>query len=80
MKNSTFVLLSLATIAGVFAVTARAQTAATSAAQAWPSKPIRVITPVPAGGTPAQFGALVRSEVEKWRRIIRQAKIAPVAQ
>ncbi len=35
---------------------------------------------MPAGGTPAQFGALVRSEVEKWRRIIRQAKIAPVAQ
>jgi tripartite-type tricarboxylate transporter receptor subunit TctC len=32
---------------------------------------------LPVGGTPAQFGALVRSEVEKWRRIIRQANIAP---
>jgi len=35
---------------------------------------------MPAGGTPAQFGELVRSEVEKWRNIIRQAKIAPAAQ
>ncbi len=34
---------------------------------------------IPAGGTPAQFGALVRSEVEKWRRIIQQAKIASAA-
>ncbi len=30
---------------------------------------------IPASGTPAQFGELVRSEVEKWRRIIRQAGI-----
>ena len=34
---------------------------------------------MPVGGTPAQFGELVRSEVEKWRRIIRQAKIAPAS-
>ena len=27
------------------------------------------------GGTAAQFGELVRSEVEKWRRIIQQASI-----
>ena len=32
---------------------------------------------MPAGGTPAQFGELVRGEVAKWRRIIQQAKIAP---
>ncbi len=30
---------------------------------------------LPVGGTPAQFGVLVRAEVEKWRRIIRQAGI-----
>lgn len=35
---------------------------------------------IPAGGTPVQFGALVRSEVEKWRRIIQQAKIVSAAQ
>lgn len=29
----------------------------------------------PAGGTPAQFGAFVRSEVEKWRRIVEDAGI-----
>jgi tripartite-type tricarboxylate transporter receptor subunit TctC len=33
----------------------------------------------PVSGTPAQFGELVRSEVEKWRRIIQQAGIAPGA-
>jgi tripartite-type tricarboxylate transporter receptor subunit TctC len=32
---------------------------------------------LPVGGTPAQFGELVRSELEKWRRIIRQAAIVP---
>lgn len=32
---------------------------------------------LPVGGTPAQFGELVRAEVEKWRRIIQQASIAP---
>ncbi len=30
---------------------------------------------IPTGGTPAQFGALLRSEVERWRRIIQQAGI-----
>ena len=30
---------------------------------------------LPVGGTPAQFGELVRAEVEKWRRIIQQAAI-----
>ncbi len=34
---------------------------------------------IPTGGTPAQFGELVRSEVEKWRRIIKQAAIAPAS-
>ena len=32
---------------------------------------------LPAGGTPAQFGERVRVEVEKWRRIIKQAAISP---
>lgn len=31
----------------------------------------------PVTGTPAQYAELVRSEVERWRRIIRQAAIAP---
>lgn len=34
---------------------------------------------LPTGGTPAQFGELVRSEVEKWRRIIQQAAILPAS-
>lgn len=32
---------------------------------------------LPSGGSSAQFGELVRTEVEKWRRIIRQARIVP---
>jgi tripartite-type tricarboxylate transporter receptor subunit TctC len=32
---------------------------------------------LPTGGTPAQFGELVRGEVEQWRRIIQQAAIVP---
>lgn len=31
---------------------------------------------LPVGGTPVQFGELVRSELDKWRRIIRQASIS----
>lgn len=30
---------------------------------------------VPVVGTPAQYAELVRSEVEKWRRIIQKAGI-----
>jgi len=32
---------------------------------------------IPTAGTPAQLAALVRSELEKWRRVIQQAGIAP---
>ena len=32
---------------------------------------------LPVAGTPAQFGELVRSEIEKWRRIIQQSGIVP---
>ncbi len=31
----------------------------------------------PAGSTPAEFTALIRSETEKWGKVIRDAKIAP---
>jgi hypothetical protein len=29
-----------------------------------------------AGGPPAEFGAVVKRDIEKWRRVIREAKIA----
>ena len=32
---------------------------------------------LPVGGTPAQFGEQVRTELEKWRWILRQAAIVP---
>ena len=34
---------------------------------------------LPVGGTSAQFGAFLRSEIQKWQRIIQQAGIAPTA-
>lgn len=32
----------------------------------------------PVTGTPAQFAAFYRGEVDKWRRVVREAKIAPL--
>ena len=32
----------------------------------------------PVGNTPEQFGAYVASEVAKWDRVVKQAKIPPV--
>ena len=32
---------------------------------------------MPVGSAPAQFGELVRSELEKWQRIIWQVAIVP---
>ena len=34
---------------------------------------------LPIGSTPAQFDALLRNEIQKWRRIIQQAGISPSA-
>jgi hypothetical protein len=34
---------------------------------------------LPVGGTSAQFGAFLRSEIQKWQRINQQAGIAPTA-
>lgn len=43
----------------VVTAAANAQPAASGAAQAWPSKPVRVIAPVPAGGTPDVVARMV---------------------
>ena len=32
----------------------------------------------PVGNTPEQFGAYVAAEVQKWERVVKQAKIPPV--
>jgi tripartite-type tricarboxylate transporter receptor subunit TctC len=34
--------------------------------QDYPSRPIRIIVPFPAGGTPAQFAEFMRTELVKW--------------
>ena len=45
-------------------------------AQSWPSKPVRVIVNVAAGGeSPEEFAAFVRGEVQKWGKVIKDAKI-----
>ena len=35
---------------------------------------------IPTGGTPAQFADLVRSDIEKWQRIIKQAGVQAAVQ
>jgi tripartite-type tricarboxylate transporter receptor subunit TctC len=32
----------------------------------------------PVGSTPEQFGAYIESEIRKWDRVVKQAKIPPV--
>ena len=34
---------------------------------------------IPKGSTPAEMAALIRSEAEKWRKVIQEAKISPPA-
>jgi tripartite-type tricarboxylate transporter receptor subunit TctC len=48
-----------------------------SGQQAWPSKPIHFIVPYAAGGTPEAFGAFIRSETEKWAKVVQKAGIRP---
>ena len=65
---STLAFSCAALLAPTFAV-------AKTAAQAYPAKPVRVIVPWPIGGTPAQFGAYLSRELDKWGKVIRAANI-----
>ncbi len=59
MKPPPSIPVWLAAIAGAVAITAQAQTTTTGTGQTWPNKPIRVIAPVPAGGTPDVVARMV---------------------
>jgi len=41
--------------------------------QDYPSRPIRMIVPFPAGGTPGQFAEFMRTELVKWGKIVRES-------
>jgi tripartite-type tricarboxylate transporter receptor subunit TctC len=73
-------------VALTVAVTCRVAPAAF--AQGWPSKPIRVIVPFPAGGatdllareltdplggTPKQFSKLIREDMVRWGRLVEES-------
>jgi tripartite-type tricarboxylate transporter receptor subunit TctC len=59
MKNPASAARLLAFLLAPFAVDAQAQGASTSSGQAWPTKPVRVIASVPAGGTPDVIARMV---------------------
>jgi hypothetical protein len=40
-----------------------------------PTKPIRLIVPFPAGGTPEYFGNFINAEIEKWAKVIKDAGV-----
>ena len=41
--------------------------------QDYPSWPIRIIVPFPAGGTPGKFADFKRAELLKWGRIVTES-------
>lgn len=49
--------------------------AAGACAQTYPVKPVRFVVPFVAGGTPEQFGDYVKSEIAKFARVVKEAKI-----
>jgi tripartite-type tricarboxylate transporter receptor subunit TctC len=56
-----------AAVTGAWMLPAQAQTTATSAAQSWPAKPIRVLVPYPAGGTSDILTRLIGAKLtEVW--------------
>ena len=44
--------------------------------QTWPAKPIKLILGYePVANTPEQFAAVIRNDLDKWRRVVAEAKI-----
>ncbi len=59
--------ISLAAIAGATALPVNAQTASSGAGPAWPTKPIRVVVPYPAGGTSDILTRMIGAKLtESW--------------
>jgi tripartite-type tricarboxylate transporter receptor subunit TctC len=58
-----------------FSITTAGATPAPIAAQEFPTKPIRLIVPFPAGGTPEYFGNFINAEIAKWAKVIKDAGV-----
>lgn len=56
-------LLALAAV--LIALPTAAQDAATSSAQAWPSRPVKIVSPFPAGGTSDIMARMVAEALGK---------------
>ena len=67
-KNGIRILLSAVSIL-------LAALCGTAQSQPYPSKPVKFVVPFPPGGTPAEFGAFISAENEKWGRVARTANI-----
>lgn len=54
---------TVAVLSATFALSGWAQTTASTGQQAWPDRPVRVIVPVPAGGTPDLIARIVTTRM-----------------
>ncbi|HTD89020.1 MAG TPA: tripartite tricarboxylate transporter substrate binding protein, partial [Burkholderiales bacterium] len=67
MSRSIFIDMGLAAIASATALPAHAQSTATNPGPAWPTKPIRMVVPFPAGGTSDILTRLIGAKLtESW--------------
>jgi tripartite-type tricarboxylate transporter receptor subunit TctC len=60
----SLVLSALAAAAGLCMAPAAAQTHSTSSGQAWPSRPIRIVVPLPPGGSPDYLARLLSEKLQ----------------
>ncbi len=60
-------LATAATTAAVTAVTAPAVVRA----QAWPSRPITLVVPFPAGGGTDAFAAFLKRDIARWATVVK---------
>ena len=49
--------------------------ASTALPQDYPSRPLRIIVPFPAGGTPGEFADFMRAELVKWGKIVKESGV-----
>ena len=62
----------------LLAAVAAAMAAPLAAAQAYPSRTVRIIVPYAAGGSADEFTRFIRDEIAKYAKVIKVADIKPL--